>query len=107
MRNTMKDNLQGALENLSSAFEEMQITLGSALLPAIKVLAKGLQFLADKFNALPDSVKSFIAIGAALASLLLVLGGGLLFLIGFLTYSIVVFLCIILVRLYVGAVYYV
>src|SRR5690625_1433571 len=34
MRNTMKDNLQGALENLSSAFEEIMISIGTALLPA-------------------------------------------------------------------------
>src|SRR5690625_2265327 len=30
MRNTMKDNLQGTLENLSSAFEEIMISIGTA-----------------------------------------------------------------------------
>lgn len=97
MRNTMKDNLQGALENLSSAFEEMQIALGSALLPAIKVIVKGLQFLADKFNALPDGVKSFIAIGAALSAVLLIVGGGLLLIVGFIPQIIAGFTAIVTV----------
>lgn len=83
MRNTMKDNLQGALENLSSAFEEIMISLGTALLPAVKTIVEWLQKLADWFNGLSDNTKTFIAVGAAVASVLMVVGGGLLLLIGF------------------------
>src|SRR5690625_7372306 len=68
MRNTMKDNLQGALENLSSAFEEIMISIGTALLPAVKVLTGWLQKLANWFNSLSKTTKSTIAIIAAIAA---------------------------------------
>src|SRR5699024_4233557 len=45
MRDTMKDNLQGALENLSSAFEEILITLGTSLLPIVEQVTDWLQKL--------------------------------------------------------------
>ena len=83
MRNTMKDNLQGALANLSSAFEEIQIALGEALLPHIKTLVEWIQAAADWFNNLSDATKQKIAIFLALSSVLLIVGGGLLLLIGF------------------------
>ena len=67
MRDTMKDNLQGALENLSSAFEEIKISLGEALLPAVKIVVEWLQKLADWFNGLSNNPKTFIAVGAAVS----------------------------------------
>lgn len=84
MRNIMKDNLQGALENLSSAFEEIMISIGYALLPFVKQLVGAIQSLADWFNNLSDSTKEKIALFAALSAIILVVGGGLLLLIGFL-----------------------
>lgn len=83
MRDTMKDNLQGALENLSSAFEEIMISLGEALLPAVKTITKWLQKLADWFNGLSDSTKSTIAIVAGVATVLMLVVGPMLLLIGF------------------------
>lgn len=50
MRDTMKDNLQGAMENLSSAFEEGAISLGSALIPMVKSAADTVQGAVDWFN---------------------------------------------------------
>lgn len=84
MRDTMKDNLQGAVENLGSAFEEIMISLGTALLPAIKALTGWIQQLADWFNGLSETTKRNLAIFMALSSILLIVGGGLLLLIGFL-----------------------
>lgn len=83
MRNTMKDNLQGALENLSSAFEEIMISIGTALLPAVKVLTGWLQKLANWFNSLSKTTKSTIAIIAAIAAAFALIVGPLLLLVGF------------------------
>src|SRR5690625_3157559 len=83
MRNVMKDNLFGALENLSSAFEEIMISIGTALLPAVKVLTGWLQKLANWFNSLSKTTKSTIAIIAAIAAAFALIVGPLLLLIGF------------------------
>src|SRR5690625_1818141 len=83
MRDTMKDNLQGAMENLNSAFEEILISLGSALLPAVKEMSKWLQKLADWFNNLDDSTKGTIAIVGGITAALLLIIGPILLLIGF------------------------
>lgn len=83
MRDTMKDNLQGAMENLSSAFEEIAISIGTALLPAVKKMAEFVQLLADKFNGLDDKTKTIIAVIAALSAGFLLLVGPILLLIGF------------------------
>jgi TP901 family phage tail tape measure protein len=71
----MKDNLAGAMEELTGAFETMQITIGSALAPAIETVAGWLQKLADWFNQLSPSTQQFIAIGAALSAGLMILIG--------------------------------
>lgn len=83
MRDTMKDNLQGALENLSSAFEEIAISIGTALLPIVKAMAGFVQTLADKFNSLSDTTKTTIAVILAIVSALALIAGPLLLLIGF------------------------
>lgn len=77
------DNLNGAIEELGGAFEEVQISVGNALIPAIRTLAEWLTKLLNWFNGLPESVKSGIAIFLALSTVLLVVGGGLLLFIGF------------------------
>src|SRR5690625_4254957 len=104
MRDTMKDNLKGALENLSSAFEEILISLGSALLPAVKEIAKWLQKLADWFNGLSDSTKTTIAVVAGIASVLMLVAGPMLLLIGFIPKIIAGFTAIATVVKTVGAV---
>src|SRR5690625_2158547 len=83
MAEIMQDNLNGALTELSSAFEGIQIALGSALIPAIRTVAEWLTKLADWFNGLSDNTKSAIAIFAAISSVLMIVGGALLMLIGF------------------------
>ncbi|MEJ9151069.1 phage tail tape measure protein [Bacillus smithii] len=65
----MKDNLKGALENLSGAFETAQISVGNALAPAIRKVAEILQGLIDRFNKLSPSTQRFIAIGAAVMAI--------------------------------------
>lgn len=77
----MKDNLKGAVEELSGAFETMQITIGTALTPALTVIAGVVQKVADAFNALSPGAQAFIAIGAAVTAVLLLLVGAA----GFLT----------------------
>jgi TP901 family phage tail tape measure protein len=66
----MKDNLKGALENLSGAFETAQITIGNALAPAIRKIAEALQGLIDRFNNLSPATQKFIAIGAAITAVI-------------------------------------
>lgn len=83
MRNTMKDNLQGDLENLTSAFEEIAISIGSVLLPHVKTMIGFIQSLADKFNSLDDKTITIIAVVAALAAGFLLLTGPILMLVGF------------------------
>src|SRR5690625_3495786 len=57
MAGTMQDNLNGALTELKSAFEEILISIGSALIPVIKEGVGWLQNLADWFNNLSDRTK--------------------------------------------------
>lgn len=71
----MKNNLKGALEEMGGAFETMQISIGTALTPAIKTATEAIQGLADWFNNLSPTTQKFIAIGAAITAILLVLVG--------------------------------
>lgn len=73
----MKDNLKGALEELGGAFETAQITIGTALTPAIQLVASLLTGLANAFNNLSPGMQQFIAIGAAVTAGVLLLGAGL------------------------------
>jgi len=78
------DTFKGALEELSGSLETAQISIGNALLPALRVLVNGIQRLVDAFNSLPPGVQSTIAIFGALAAGLALVTGPLLLLIGFL-----------------------
>lgn len=73
----MKDNLKGALEELGGAFETAQISIGTALTPAIQKVAAILQSLVEKFNGLSPSMQRFIAIGALVTTVVLLLVAGL------------------------------
>jgi len=75
MAKTMLDNLNGQLIILTSAIEGAAISIGNALLPAIKFITKGLQLFVDGFNSLPDGLKSFIAITMAVGAILTFFGG--------------------------------
>lgn len=83
MRDTMKDNLGGDLENLSSAFEEIAISIGDVLLPYVRDMIEFIQSLADKFNSLDDKTITVIAVIATLAAGFLLLIGPIFLLIGF------------------------
>ncbi|MBN1047106.1 phage tail tape measure protein [Clostridium botulinum] len=71
MADTMQDNLKGQLTTLNSAFEELQISLATAVVPMLNKLVSILIALINKFNALPQPVKSAIGMiigGIALLS---------------------------------------
>ncbi|GGD07666.1 phage tail tape measure protein [Pontibacillus salipaludis] len=81
---TQLDNLKGQLKLISSAFEGAAISIGTALLPAVKVLALGVQWLLDGFNALSPGIKSTVAVVAALTAAFGLVLGPVLIAIGFL-----------------------
>src|SRR5690625_1025903 len=83
MSDVMQDNLGGALTELSSAFEGVQIALGTALTPVIQKVAESLKGLADWFNNLDDSTKNTIGIMLGIAAALALVVGPILLLIGF------------------------
>jgi TP901 family phage tail tape measure protein len=75
------DNLKGQFTILMSAIEGAAISFGTALLPAVKSVVSGFQWLIDLFNGLPESVKTTIAIITALTALFLLFVGPLLILV--------------------------
>jgi len=72
------DNLNGQLTILKSGIEGMAISIGTTLTPYISKLAGLVQGLVDRFNNLPDPLKQGIAIFAALAAVVTLVGGGML-----------------------------
>lgn len=78
------NTFKGAMEELGGSVETAQISLGTALLPALDMLAKLVQGLVDGFNSLSPSVQSFIAISGAITAVLALIIGPLTLLVGFL-----------------------
>lgn len=78
------NTFKGAMEELGGSLETAQISLGTALLPALDMLAKLVQGLVDGFNSLSPSVQSFIAIAGAITAVLALIIGPLTLLVGFL-----------------------
>lgn len=78
MADTMNDNLEGQLTILKSQLQELAISFGEILLPAIKKIVGGLQGFIDMLNSLPPGVKETIVtvglIVAALGPVLIVVG---------------------------------
>jgi TP901 family phage tail tape measure protein len=58
MADTMNDNVAGAMENLKGSVETVQIKIGNALQPAIKIL---LNLLADLLNQLNPLIDKLVA----------------------------------------------
>ena len=102
MADVMQDNLGGALTELSSAFEGVQIALGTALIPVIQKVAESLKGLADWFNNLDDSTKNTIGIMLGIAAALALVVGPILLLIGFIPSIISGFMSIVTVVKAVG-----
>jgi len=84
MAEIMTDNLKGAWEEFMGAMESAAIGIGEQLTPALQVLAERAAQLVNVFNSLPAPAKQFVAVAGVLLASLLLLGGPLLMLIGFL-----------------------
>jgi TP901 family phage tail tape measure protein len=69
------DNFKGSLEQLKGSLETAAIGIGSTLLPALRSLVDFINGLIGRFLELPESVQSFIAISAVVASSSLILIG--------------------------------
>ena len=78
MADTMNDNLEGQLTILKSQLQELAISFGEILLPAIKNIVGCIQKFVDVLNSLPDGVKETIVtialIVAALGPVLIIVG---------------------------------
>ena len=78
MADTMNDNLQGQLTILKSALEELAISFGELLLPAVTSIVKALQGVVNFLNGLPEPIKKVIVVialvAAALGPVLIIIG---------------------------------
>lgn len=78
MAATMQDNLAGQLTILKSQLEELAISFGEILMPAIRSIVSHIQGFIDKLNGMDESQKkAIITIGlvvAAISPLLVIIG---------------------------------
>ena len=78
MADTMNNNLEGQLTILKSQLQELAISFGEILLPAVKKIVGWVQGFIDVLNSLPDGVKETIVtvalIAAALGPVLVIIG---------------------------------
>lgn len=78
MADTMNNNLEGQLTILKSQLQELAISFGEILLPAVKKIVNWVQGFIDVLNSLPDGVKETIVtvalIAAALGPVLIIIG---------------------------------
>jgi SLT domain-containing protein/uncharacterized coiled-coil protein SlyX len=61
------DNLKGTVEQLNGSLETAGISIGTAMLPALRLLTQVIQSVVDKFNSLPKGLQQFLAISAGIA----------------------------------------
>lgn len=78
MAAVMQDNLAGQITILKSQLQELAISFGEILMPAIRSIVSRIQGLIDKFNALSPATKETIVkvalVAAALGPLLVAVG---------------------------------
>ena len=78
MANTMIDNLNGQFAILMSQLQELAISLGDILMPAVRDVVGWIQGVGDKLNSLDEGTKQSIVkialIVAAIGPLLIVIG---------------------------------
>ena len=78
MADTMNNNLEGQLTILKSALEELAISFGELLLPAVKNIVSFLQGFVDILNSMPEGMKQAIVtialVAAAIGPVLIVVG---------------------------------
>ena len=60
MADTMQDNLEGQLTILKSQLQELAISFGDLLMPAVRSIVSGLQGMVDVLNVMPDGVECII-----------------------------------------------
>jgi len=70
MMEKQSQTLEGKLSTLRDSFAEVSRQIGQALLPAVKLLVDAFTTLVNWFAALPQPIKSVVAIGGALVFLL-------------------------------------
>ena len=78
MADTMQDNLEGQLTILKSQLQELAISFGEILMPAVRSFVSALQKVVDWFNSLSDGTKRLITtlalLVAAIGPVLIVVG---------------------------------
>lgn len=78
MADTMNNNLEGQLTILKSQLQELAISFGEILLPAVKSIVSFLQGLINVLNSMPDGMKQTIVtialVVAALGPVLIIIG---------------------------------
>ena len=78
MAEIMQDNLSGQLTILKSQLEELAISFGDLLMPAIRNIVSRIQAFVDKLNGMDDSQRKVIIrialLVAAIAPLLVIIG---------------------------------
>lgn len=70
--------VESQIQLFKNSVNDLAISIGQALLPAIGAMAKGGAAVADVLNALPGPVKMLVSLFAGLAGTLLLVGGGFL-----------------------------
>ena len=70
MADTMQDNLAGQITILKSQLQELAISFGEILMPAIRAIVSKIQALVDKFNVLSPATKETIVKIALVAAAL-------------------------------------
>ena len=79
MAETMQDNLSGQLTILMSQLQELAISFGDIMMPAIRDFVTGIQGIVDKFNGLDEGTKKAIVkfglVAAAIGPVITAIGG--------------------------------
>jgi len=81
---TRMDNLRGSIEQLKGSLETLAIRFGTPLLAAIRGVVDFITKLANKFAELDPNLQKVIGIIAAVVAALLIFGGTILLLVGWL-----------------------
>ena len=78
MANTMQDNLAGQLQILKSQLEELAISFGELLMPAIRTIVGWIQKFVDWLNSMDEGTRKVIVtialVAAAIGPVLIVVG---------------------------------
>jgi TP901 family phage tail tape measure protein len=74
MAATMQDNLTGQLTILKSQLEELAISFGELLMPAIRQIVSWVQSFVDKLNSMDETIITIALMAAAIGPVLIVIG---------------------------------